>query len=90
MLPIHDTYSIIRHPVSGEAYAVCVGEERILAAAGPIDAADWPEDAAAIADWVHNQPDDQAEEDGVWLQGELERHGWPHEGALAPGIPTHY
>jgi len=60
-------YGFIRHPISGEVYAIELNERRtkIIRAAGPIP----HREMSNPSGWIDNNPD--AEEDGEWLEKEL-------------------
>lgn len=70
------TYTTIKHPRSGEVYAVEIGgsPESVVRAAGPLHYKD-PTDAESIRDYLDNQPQEDTEENGQWLQAELDGFG---------------
>ena len=60
----------IRHPRSGETYAVEIYGDIVVRAAGPLHYSD-PTDWASLAQAIANAGTD-AEDDGAWLQSELD------------------
>ncbi len=57
-------YGTVKHPKSGETYAVMVIDGAIKAAAGPLHHSD-PTDSGSIIQWIMNAEDAKA--DGEWL-----------------------
>lgn len=64
------TYATIRHPTSGDTYAIEIdGLGEIVRASGPLHHED-PVDAVSLRDHIDHQGW-QAEDDGTWLREEL-------------------
>lgn len=61
-------YGTVKHPKSGDVYAVQIIDGRIAQAAGPLHHKD-PTDTGSIMQAIINNPD--ANEDGAWLEGEV-------------------
>jgi hypothetical protein len=78
------TYTTIRHPASGECYAVELDEAgTVLRAAGPVYQGDeGPADPLthepltpdSIAAWLDNDIDGEAAETGAWIDDEITQH----------------
>lgn len=72
-------YQIIRHPKSGEQFAVKLDEnDEVCECAGPLYYADIPATRAAQAefarDYLRNQDFGDIIDDAAWMRAELERH----------------
>ena len=69
-----NTYTTIKHPQSGETYAVEMTEDGlILNVAGPLHHSDATDDAA-LSGWISNNSDTSAD-DAVWLTEALRETG---------------
>ena len=67
-----DTYQVIRHPKSGELYAVHLdGVGTILRCGGPLHHSD-PTDAESIRDYLDNQDPEDVAADAPWLEDALQ------------------
>ena len=67
-----DTYQVIRHPKSGELYAVHLdGVGTILRCGGPLHHSD-PTDAESIRDYLDNQDPEDTVNDALWLEYALQ------------------
>lgn len=66
------SYTTIKHPTSGEVYAVELDDEsRIIRAAGPLHHSD-PTDTGSLQDYLDNQVSEDVEMDAAWLQDAID------------------
>ena len=66
-------YATVKHPTSGDVYAVELDESgAVVRAMGPLHHSD-PTDTASLQDILDNQASGQTEDDAAWLRGELAR-----------------